>query len=111
LFWKVGAFSYGVTRIVPIRRLLQRLHDLVTGCARSNERQPSTTKENNMSNQHQSGKDSDHSESVRSSQGSGGAQKSGNQGSQSGAQGGNQQSQTPKDGNTEGAKPSGPGKT
>jgi hypothetical protein len=64
-----------------------------------------------MSNQHQSGKDSDHSESVRSSQGSDGVQKPGNQGSQSGSQGGNQQSQTPKDGNTEGAKPSGPGKT
>jgi hypothetical protein len=64
-----------------------------------------------MSNQHQSGKDSDHSESVRSSQGSGGAQKSGNQGSSSGGQGGNQQSQTPKDGSTEGGKPSGPGKT
>jgi hypothetical protein len=65
-----------------------------------------------MSNQHQSGKDSDHSESVRSSQGSGGSQKSGNQGSSSGGKDGNQQSQTPKDGNTDGAQqPSGPGKT
>jgi hypothetical protein len=64
-----------------------------------------------MSNQHQSGKDSDHSESVRSTQGSNAAQKSGNQGSSSGAQGGNQQSQTPKDGSTEGGKASGPGKT
>ena len=64
-----------------------------------------------MSNQHQSGKDSDHSESVRNSQGSSGSQKSGNQGSSSGGKDGNQQSQTPKDGNTAGAKPSGPGKT
>ncbi len=59
-----------------------------------------------MSNQHQSGKDTDHSDSVRSTQGSDAAQKSGNQGA--GSQG-NQQ--TPKDGNTEGGKASGPGKT
>lgn len=62
-----------------------------------------------MSNQHQSGKDSDHSESVRSTQGSDAAQKSGNQGGST--QGGNQQSQTPKDGNTEGGQATGPGKT
>ena len=65
-----------------------------------------------MSNQHQSGKDADHSESKKSgSQGSGTAPKSGNAGSSSGNQGGNQQSQTPKNGSTEGVKSSGPGKT
>ncbi|MDB5936991.1 MAG: hypothetical protein JWQ01_4335 [Massilia sp.] len=64
-----------------------------------------------MSNKHQSGKDADHAESVRSTQGSDSSQKSGNQGSSSGTQGGSQQSQTPKDGSTEGGKPSGPGKT